>query len=234
MMNINNDINNIEELINYFNLHPEEKEFYPQTINELKVWYIIHNLPDEETTRFFIGKNISTSLLAFGIYEDNNTYITYKNKRDGTRSIRYSGPNEAQAVSELFERLLDEIYNQKEQNYAERYQLKQSYPTHNFVETKSISPQSNGGIIDKIKKNIIAIIFYIICIIFFIGIIVVAYKTGFTGGGSSSYYYDNDDYYDDNDYYYNNDDDDDDDDYDYNWDDDDDWNSNDTDWDSDW
>ena len=48
MMNINNDINNIEELINYFNLHPEEKEFYPQTINELKVWYIIHNLPDDK------------------------------------------------------------------------------------------------------------------------------------------------------------------------------------------
>ena len=44
-------------------------------------------------------------------------------------SVRTSLSPEATAVSEIFERLLDEIYNQKERNYAERYQLKQSYPT---------------------------------------------------------------------------------------------------------
>lgn len=56
MINLNKDIDNIDELKAYFEAYPEEKEFYPQTINELKVWYIIHNLPDEQATRFFIGK----------------------------------------------------------------------------------------------------------------------------------------------------------------------------------
>ena len=41
----------------------------PQTIEELKLWYKEHNLPSEETTRFFIGKDIKESR-AFGIYYD--------------------------------------------------------------------------------------------------------------------------------------------------------------------
>lgn len=32
----------------------ENKE--PKTIEELKIWYKEHNLPDEKITRFFIGK----------------------------------------------------------------------------------------------------------------------------------------------------------------------------------
>ncbi len=32
----------------------------PKTIEELKEWYIQKNLPDENVTRFFIGKNYST------------------------------------------------------------------------------------------------------------------------------------------------------------------------------
>ena len=31
----------------------------PQTIEELKNWYVEHNLSPEEVTRFFIGKNIT-------------------------------------------------------------------------------------------------------------------------------------------------------------------------------
>ena len=124
MINLDESITNLDELKAYFELHPEEKEFYPQTINELKVWYIIHNLPDENTTRFFIGKDIPINELAFGIYENYGTFIVYKNKRDHIRSIRYSGTNESYAVAELFERLLDEIYNQKEQNYLAKYNLK--------------------------------------------------------------------------------------------------------------
>lgn len=44
----------------------------PKTIEELKQWYVDHKLPDENITRFFIGKNY-TEKRAFGIYKDEQT-----------------------------------------------------------------------------------------------------------------------------------------------------------------
>lgn len=86
----------------------------PRTIEELKQWYKDANLPPEETTRFFIGRNY-TERCAFGIYKDENTgdFIVYKNKDTGARAIRYQGKDEAYAVNELYLRLKEEILNQK-------------------------------------------------------------------------------------------------------------------------
>ncbi len=86
----------------------------PQTIEELKQWYKDRNLPDENTTRFFIGKNY-TGPKAFGIYKDEETgnFIVYKNKEDGSRAIRYEGNDEAFAVNELFQKLKEEIRKRK-------------------------------------------------------------------------------------------------------------------------
>lgn len=87
----------------------------PKTIEELKTWYTAHNLPPEEVTRFFIGKNY-TQPKAFGIYEENGEFIVYKNKADGTRAVRYQGRDEAYAVNELYQKLKEEIANQKARN----------------------------------------------------------------------------------------------------------------------
>lgn len=87
----------------------------PKTIEELKAWYMEKNLPPEETTRFFIGKNYKGAR-AFGIYEENGEYIVYKNKDDGSRAVRYKGKDEAYAVNELFLKLKSEILNQKAHN----------------------------------------------------------------------------------------------------------------------
>lgn len=87
----------------------------PRTIEELKKWYEDRKLPPEETTRFFIGKNIK-SPRAFGIYEENGRFIVYKNKSNGSRAIRYEGRDEAYAVNELYLRLKEEILNQKKNN----------------------------------------------------------------------------------------------------------------------
>lgn len=86
----------------------------PRTIEELKQWYKDANLPPEETTRFFIGRNY-TEKRAFGIYKDERTgdFIVYKNKDNGQRAIRYQGKDEAYAVNELYLRLKEEITNQK-------------------------------------------------------------------------------------------------------------------------
>ena len=86
----------------------------PQTIDELKEWYKEQNLPPEQITRFFIGKNYKKPK-AFGIYKDETSgnYVVYKNKDTGIRAIRYKGKDEAFAVNELYLRLKKEILNQK-------------------------------------------------------------------------------------------------------------------------
>lgn len=93
----------------------------PLTIEELKQWYESKGLPPEETTRFFIGKDIREPR-AFGIYFDAATgnYIVYKNKADGQRAVRYQGTDQAYAVNELFQRLKQEITQQKMLNVKKR------------------------------------------------------------------------------------------------------------------
>lgn len=85
----------------------------PKTIEELKD-YCERNGFTESKTRFFIGYNYQGAK-AFGIYKDEATgeFVVYKNKADGTRSIRYQGKDEEFAVVELYDKLQAEIDNQK-------------------------------------------------------------------------------------------------------------------------
>ena len=88
----------------------------PKTIEELKKWYQDHNLPPENVTRFFIGKDYKKPK-AFGIYRDEKgDFVVYKNKADGSRAVRYQGADEAYAVNELYQRLKAEIADQKNRN----------------------------------------------------------------------------------------------------------------------
>lgn len=86
----------------------------PLTIGQLKQWYESKGLPPYTVTRFFIGENY-TEPRAFGIYyeEETGNYIVYKNKASGERAVRYRGTDEAYAVNELFQRLKQEITQQK-------------------------------------------------------------------------------------------------------------------------
>ena len=94
----------------------------PQTIEELQKWYTAMKLPAEEVTRFFIGKDIKEPR-AFGIYNDaDGDFVVYKNKSDGSRAVRYQGTDEAYAVNEIYQRLKEEIVNQKDHNAERRLQ----------------------------------------------------------------------------------------------------------------
>ena len=57
--------------------------------------------------RFFVGEDFKEPK-AFGIYQDGDDFVVYKNKANGQRAVRYRGPDEAYAVSELFQKLLEE------------------------------------------------------------------------------------------------------------------------------
>lgn len=82
----------------------------PSTISELIEWYDKQKLASYDITRFFIGIDTNEPK-AFGIYynPDSNNYVVYKNKSDGTRTIRYEGPIEAYAVNELYKKLHSDL-----------------------------------------------------------------------------------------------------------------------------
>ncbi|MBP8969378.1 MAG: zinc ribbon domain-containing protein [Lachnospiraceae bacterium] len=88
----------------------------PKTIAELQQWYKDRNLPPENVTRFFIGKDVREAK-AFGIYKNSNgDFVVYKNKSDGSRAVRYQGSDEEYAVNEIYQKLKAEIASQKSRN----------------------------------------------------------------------------------------------------------------------
>lgn len=86
----------------------------PITIEQLKKWYEDRGLPPYNVTRFFIGEDYKEPR-AFGIFKNEDTGVctVYKNKDNGERAIRYEGTDEAYAVNELYQRLKQEIIQQK-------------------------------------------------------------------------------------------------------------------------
>lgn len=120
----------------------------PRTIEELSQWYRDRNLPPEHITRFFIGKDVREAR-AFGIYRDPNSgeFIVYKNKADGSRAVRYQGRDETFAVNELYQRLKDEIVNQKHNNA--------SAPTNRGMPLQNQSAPKPKS---KAKRNLIIVL----------------------------------------------------------------------------
>ena len=87
----------------------ERQIFLPKTIDELKAYCAERGMPLLRM-RFFIGEDYREPR-AFGIYRDGDEFVVYKNKSDGSRAIRYRGPDEAFAVNEIFAKLLEECHN---------------------------------------------------------------------------------------------------------------------------
>ena len=89
-------------------VHAPAVNFGPQTIGELLSFCKKQGMPLQRM-RFFIDEDYLEPK-AFGICRQGENFVVYKNKSDGTRSVRYSGPDETFAVRELFAKLLDECH----------------------------------------------------------------------------------------------------------------------------
>lgn len=91
---------------------------YPRTIEEFLQLCQSKGMPLYQM-RFFIGEDCHEAR-CFGIYRDGDRVIVYKNKADGSRAIRYDGPDEAEACRILYEKMDEEIlfrrYMKEEQN----------------------------------------------------------------------------------------------------------------------
>ena len=83
--------------------------FHPKTIAELKEYCAERGMPLLRM-RFFIGEDYREPR-AFGIFQDGDRFVVYKNKDNGNRAVRYDGPDEAYAVNEIFQKLLSECHN---------------------------------------------------------------------------------------------------------------------------
>lgn len=81
----------------------------PKTIEEFKQLAAEKQLPLKKM-RFFLGEDCKEAK-CFGIYHDEarDRYVVYKNKADGTRAIRYEGPDEAEACHILYDKMASEI-----------------------------------------------------------------------------------------------------------------------------
>ena len=94
-----------------------ETDTTPKTIYELRQYCARRNMP-LAAMRFFLGEDCKEPR-AFGIYQDDDgDFVVYKNKADGVRAIRYRGPDEAQAVKEIYDKLLSEIEIRKQKKRA--------------------------------------------------------------------------------------------------------------------
>ncbi len=99
----------------------------PATIGELQAFCRAHHMP-LESMRFFIGKD-TASPRAFGIFRDGGDFVVYKNKSDGTRAIRYRGPDEAAAVREIYRKLRDEVSRRRGEAPSVRAAAKEEKPS---------------------------------------------------------------------------------------------------------
>lgn len=164
----------------------------PETIEELKSWYKARNLPPEEVTRFFIGKNIKEPR-AFGIYEDSSgNFVVYKNKGDGSRAVRYKGTDEAYAVNELYLRLKEEILNQKSLNIKKSNKNISSNKNNSF--NNMSSRKINRGMPRVLKTFLTMFLVIAATVAGFLGlsyyITVTDEAHGYYINGNDLYYYD--------------------------------------------
>lgn len=79
----------------------------PETIEELQAFCAAHRMP-LDAMRFFIGEDFKGAR-AFGIFKrEDGVCVVYKNKADGSRAVRYEGPDEKHAVREIYEKIKSE------------------------------------------------------------------------------------------------------------------------------
>lgn len=204
---------------------PAADSLRPKTMEELLDFAAERHMPLERM-RFFVGKDYREPK-AFGVYRDaSGNYIVYKNKANGERAVRYSGPDEARAVGELYDKLLAECHNRH--LYPEEVPGRSSHSgSHSgssiHYDPSSVSSRSGSssrGRQSSFDPKIVFFVFVLLFMLFFSKGCSLSLR-GSSGGGYSSDY----GYYDSDDSYSSWDDDDDD------WDD---WDDSDTDWDSDW
>ncbi len=176
--------------------------YRPKTIEELKEYCAERGMPLLKM-RFFIGENYQQPK-AFGIYQDKDQFVVYKNKANGQRAIRYQGPDEAHAVNELFTKLLDECHNRgiypdgkplqtsngsaSVSRSASHSSQLQADNDRNYSRANTYHYSSSSFDWDKLKK-VLCVIIFIIVIGTSIGFLISHSKDGYYRDSRDKLYY---------------------------------------------
>ena len=104
----------------------------PRTLEQLIKFCNMRNMPLNQM-RFALGCNMEEPRW-FGIYKEGTNFVVYKNKSDGTRVIRYEGPDEAYAVAQIYDKIKSEHMLRKEQEYNRHLDRlnRQSYNSNGY------------------------------------------------------------------------------------------------------
>ena len=95
----------------------------PATIAELRDFAVEHRLPLAKM-RVHLGEDYRGAR-AYGVYQaENGDFVVYKNKADGSRAVRYQGPDEARAVGELYDKMKELVIQQRSYQSALRGQTR--------------------------------------------------------------------------------------------------------------
>jgi hypothetical protein len=155
----------------------------PRTIEELKAFCAEKQIPLDKF-KFHIGENY-TGPQAFGIYydEQNKEYVVYKNKTDGSRSVRYHGHDEGYAVNEIYQKLKEQIGDYKAYRASK-----------GAIHGPAGEPSSANSAVDA-KANKIKIITWAIIIAAVLIIVVSGIGKKSSGDNGSFYNYNGNSYY---------------------------------------
>lgn len=153
----------------------------PTTIAELKKWAKVHRLPLADM-RTYIGVDYKGAK-AFGIYKDEKTgnFVVYKNKADGSRSIRYEGPDETYAVNELYLKMKERVTEQKAIQRTKRAAAE--------APGRSKREKGSSGLLGIYRKCIYFIMALLVILSVFALVADDSPSIGYYNYGDSTYYY---------------------------------------------
>ncbi|MBP0969676.1 MAG: hypothetical protein J5744_05965 [Oscillospiraceae bacterium] len=157
----------------------------PKTIEELKAFCTRYRIPLDKL-RFFIGEDYREPK-AYGIFRDTDgNYVVYKNKADGSRSVRYRGTDEEYAVNELYQKLKSEFANRRNAQ-AKAAAQRQSGMTYSTLPSGHRNLKGCGCFVTGIA---IMVTIWII-----LGVIGMIYSSFMRSPSTGYYYYGGDTYY---------------------------------------
>ncbi|MBR4554151.1 MAG: hypothetical protein IKO27_01010 [Ruminococcus sp.] len=166
-----------------------EKYQKPRTIAELLEFCQQYQMPLRQM-RFFIGEDYPEAR-AFGIFQGpDGDFVVYKNKDDGSRAVRYKGPDEAYAVNEIYEKLKAETEKRRNAQGTSGRSASRSNAGYGGA-VRSAAPARP---VNKVKVIVITVILAVI-----VGVgcraIIRSPSRGYYRYNDNYYYYDTDDWF---------------------------------------
>ena len=173
----------------------------PRTISELLQFCNEQKMP-LRSMRFFIGEDCPEPK-AFGIFQGpDGDFVVYKNKADGSRAVRYKGPDEAFAVNEIYQKLKSETEIRKNAKGKTGYQMPVNRTAGHSGRNTTTKAKPKTGFLG------FSIIEWLSILIFIVMLIICIRGNRGSNKPSRGYYRHNNVYYyyDTEDWYYYNDD----------------------------